>query len=83
MTRPTFTVIEGGLSVPKNAEEKKFVGAYITDTRLMGVTGLYIHWKLSERRNMVLKLIRAFWETMSKKSRLLSKLSLVALEDAR
>lgn len=49
MTRPTFTVIEGGLSVPKNAEEKKFVGAYITDTRLMGVTGLYIHWKLSER----------------------------------
>ena len=23
MTRPTFTVIEGGLSVPKNAEEKK------------------------------------------------------------
>ncbi len=49
MTRPTFTVIEGGLSAPKTSEEKEFMGAYVTNTRLMGVIGLYIHWRLSSR----------------------------------
>lgn len=49
MTKPNLTVIEGGLSVPKDSEQKDFAGAYVTDTRLMGVTGLYIHWKLSSR----------------------------------
>lgn len=48
MTRPKFTVIEGGLSVPKDTAEKQFAGAYVTNTRLMGVIGLYIHWKLSD-----------------------------------
>lgn len=48
MTKPTFTVIEGGLSAPKDTDKKTFMGGYVTNTRLMGVTGLYIHWKLTE-----------------------------------
>ena len=39
-----FTLIKGGLP-PDEADKKKFVSAYVTDTRLMGVVGLYIHWE--------------------------------------
>ena len=39
-----FTLIKGGLSTPADDEKRKFVSAYMTDTRLMGVVGLYIHW---------------------------------------
>ncbi|MHC1722028.1 MAG: hypothetical protein AB9836_02350 [Aminipila sp.] len=38
-----FKVIRGGLDSPLGSN-KQFISAYITDTRLMGVTGLYIHW---------------------------------------
>ncbi len=38
-------VIEGGL-LPKEKCEKKFISAYVTDTRLMGVLGMYVHWGL-------------------------------------
>ncbi|MFV0518094.1 MAG: hypothetical protein ACK5MV_11920 [Aminipila sp.] len=38
-----FKVIKGGLDSPLDSN-KQFINAYITDTRLMGVTGLYIHW---------------------------------------
>lgn len=38
-----FKVIRGGLDSPLDSN-KQFISAYITDTRLMGVTGLYIHW---------------------------------------
>jgi len=38
-----FKVIRGGLDSPLHSD-KQFISAYITDTRLMGVTGLYIHW---------------------------------------
>lgn len=40
-----FKVIKGGLDSPLNSK-KTFISAYITDTRLMGVTGLYIHWNM-------------------------------------
>lgn len=49
MTKPKFTIIEGGLSAPKESKEKLFTGAYVTDTRLMGVIGLYIHWRLPDQ----------------------------------
>lgn len=49
MIRPSFTVIEGGLSAPKNSKSRQFMGAYVTNTRLMGVIGLYIHWRLDDR----------------------------------
>lgn len=48
MNKPSFTVIEGGLSAPKNSKSRQFMGAYVTNTRLMGVIGLYIHWKLDD-----------------------------------
>lgn len=46
MSKPVLTVIEGGLSPSKGNAEKVFAGAYITNTRLMGVMGMYVHWKL-------------------------------------
>ncbi len=46
MSRPVLTVIEGGLSLSKENTEKQFAGAYITNTRLMGVMGMYVHWKI-------------------------------------
>lgn len=48
MSKPVLTVIEGGLSTSKSDTTKEFAGAYITNTRLMGVMGMYVHWKLPE-----------------------------------
>ena len=47
MSKPKLTVIEGGLSTSKINTDREFAGAYITNTRLMGVMGMYIHWKLT------------------------------------
>ena len=47
MSKPKFTVIEGGLSTSKINSDREFAGAYITNTRLMGVMGMYVHWKLT------------------------------------
>ena len=40
-----FTVIEGGLLTAEKNIKKHFVSAYVTDTRLMGVLAIYVHWK--------------------------------------
>ena len=48
MSKPKLTVIEGGLSTSGSNTHKEFAGAYITNTRLMGVMGMYVHWKLTE-----------------------------------
>lgn len=45
--KPGFTVIKGGLSETASGR-KVFHSAYVTDTRLMGVIGVYIHWKLPD-----------------------------------
>lgn len=45
MTERKFTVIKGGITANMSIN-KHFVSAFITDTRLMGVVGLYIHWEL-------------------------------------
>lgn len=42
-----FKVIKGGLDINGN-KPKIFVDAYVTDTRLMGVVGLYVKWKIEE-----------------------------------
>lgn len=41
-----FKVIKGGAANAVNYANRKFISAFITDTRLMGVVGLYIHWEL-------------------------------------
>lgn len=45
MSEPKLRLIMGGL-VEKEKAEKQFVSATITDTRLMGATAMYIHWRL-------------------------------------
>ena len=44
MNKRKFTVIKGGISEHKNI--RRFVSAYATDTRLMGVVGVAIHWRV-------------------------------------
>ncbi|MBP6492142.1 MAG: hypothetical protein KA282_04125 [Clostridia bacterium] len=46
MTERKFTVIKGGAGVAVNSQRRKFISAFITDTRLMGVIGLYVQWEL-------------------------------------
>ena len=46
MDRNRFKVIKGGNE--SRIENREFVAAYITDTRLMGVVGLRIHWEIKE-----------------------------------
>lgn len=41
-------LINGGFSESAATSTKKFISAYITDTRLMGVVGVYVHWKLPD-----------------------------------
>ena len=43
-----FKVITGGLAEGVASSTKEFVAAYVTDTRLMGVVGMYVHWSLPE-----------------------------------
>lgn len=45
---PKLTVLKGGLK-PKEEWRRYFLSAYITDTRLMGVMGMYIHWRAAFR----------------------------------
>lgn len=43
-----FSVIRGGLAETAADSRKQFISSYITDTRLMGVVGVYIHWRLPD-----------------------------------
>jgi len=43
-----FTVIKGGNIAKAGDSSRIFVSSYVTDTRLMGVIGLYINWKLKD-----------------------------------
>lgn len=47
MTERKFTVIKGGAAAALSNNSRSFLSGFITDTRLMGVVGLYIHWELS------------------------------------
>ena len=46
MEHNRFTLIKGGNE--NGFEQRRFVSAEITDTRLMGVVGLHIHWEVKE-----------------------------------
>ncbi|WP_324825418.1 hypothetical protein [Sinanaerobacter sp. ZZT-01] len=46
MNRNDLKVIQGGASNAVTVGEHKFISAYVTDTRLMGVIGLHIHWAI-------------------------------------
>ncbi len=46
MNRNDLKVIQGGANNAIAIGEHKFVSAYVTDTRLMGVLGLHIHWTI-------------------------------------
>ncbi len=47
MAERKFTVIKGGAAAALSNNRRRFHSGFITDTRLMGVVGLYIHWELS------------------------------------
>jgi len=48
MTKRNFTLIKGGMPLPDESDKMTFISAYVTDTRLMGVVGLYIRWQLKQ-----------------------------------
>ena len=50
MTERNFKLIKGGLSYESGKEQRTFVSAFVTDTRLMGVVGLYIHWNIRSHK---------------------------------
>lgn len=51
MDREKLKVLPGGLLHNTLSGSKVFVSAHITNTRLMGVTGLYIHFKLPDNKH--------------------------------
>ena len=46
MTEQIFKAGVGGLKNLLQNAKRRFQSAYVTDTRLMGVVGMYVHWKL-------------------------------------
>ncbi len=42
-----FTLCRGGLDELLKTGERQFKDAYVTDTRLMGVIGMCVHWEIS------------------------------------
>lgn len=47
-----FNLIKGGLGETSSDSVKKFAGAAVTDTRLMGVVCMSVHWELPENSQM-------------------------------
>lgn len=47
-----FNLIKGGLCETVHDSVKEFVGAALTDTRLMGVISMTVHWRLPENSQM-------------------------------
>ncbi|MDD3168682.1 MAG: hypothetical protein PHC91_04345 [Eubacteriales bacterium] len=52
MAERKFTVIKGGAAAALSNNRRRFLSGFITDTRLMGVIGLYIHWELSSTESV-------------------------------
>lgn len=48
MLKHNFTIIDGGLKLPPGIDNRRFISAYATDTRLMGVVGLYMCWEITK-----------------------------------
>lgn len=52
MNKNDLKVLRGGLLDSAGTSRKLFISAYITNTRLMGVLGMYIHFKLPDNETM-------------------------------
>lgn len=50
MKNNRFQLLRGGLLDSAQTSRKIFVSAYVTNTRLMGVLGMYIHFKLPDNQ---------------------------------
>jgi len=50
LNKSDFKVLRGGLLESAATSKKEFVSAYVTNTRLMGVVGMYIHFRLPENQ---------------------------------
>lgn len=48
MDKSKFRVIKGGPEINFSDSEKKFISAFVTNTRLMGVLVVCIHWQMGE-----------------------------------
>ncbi len=46
MFERNFKVIKGGIDTPSGIDRRSFVSAFATNTRLMGVFGMYIEWEV-------------------------------------
>ena len=46
LKKSDLRVIKGGLSTPKEIIGRRFLSSFATNTRLMGVVGLYISWEI-------------------------------------
>lgn len=46
-TNRKFDVYRGGLNIPPNMASMRLIDSYVTDTRLMGVVGMFAHWKVT------------------------------------
>lgn len=46
MFERNFEVIKGGIDTPAGIDRRTFVSAFATNTRLMGVFGMYIEWEV-------------------------------------
>jgi len=51
LAKRNFTVIKGGAAAAPDLEHRRFLSGFITDTRLMGVVGLYIKWEAGAGEN--------------------------------
>lgn len=52
MNKSNFTLLRGGLLDTANTSRKDFVSAYVTNTRLMGVVAMYIHFALPDNEHL-------------------------------
>lgn len=52
MKKNNLTVLRGGLLDSAATSRKTFISAYITNTRLMGVIGMYIHFRLPDNQTL-------------------------------
>lgn len=59
MNKSDLKVLRGGLLETAGTSKKDFVSAYVTNTRLMGVVAMYIHFHLPE--NSLLKDLHQFF----------------------
>lgn len=53
MKKSDFKVIVGGLSMPDKIISRRFLSSFVTNTRLMGVVGLYINWEIETRDGFI------------------------------